>query len=424
EYVMFISTLGYTLFKVADRNIGDVFLTLLVLGFIIGLISNWKVLIQDKILWLFLLSLLSQILSWFHGIYFTPYTPSFFSLSPLANLFYFFILAYWLKGNAYYIFSTLTAYCLGVILACILHSNAPVDEFLLGLTGQRVDFGITNANHTAALAGSSILASIFMIYFFIKEFRIYLRTWYGISYVSFLAIISVINLLLVYMTFSRSIWLALFCVLVILIFYVFFRNVSFNMKFLVKIIVVLISSFLLIYSLLQVPQINSRVFEEHEVIAGLLEKEPDEIASSSVGLRVKFWYSSFDWIKEYPILGLGDRNARAFVIQKSPYLTQAVKDEFQHLHNGYIEILISYGLLGLFVVLGIFFIVFKNVFMMKSMYRNYVIWGAIAFSSYYYVINIFESFFMFKTGEYIQTVFLGCIYSLYLSRTLNNKKDK
>ncbi|TNG99422.1 O-antigen ligase family protein, partial [Pasteurellaceae bacterium Phil31] len=226
----------------------------------------------------------------------------------------------------------------------------------------------------------------------------------------FLIIISIINLLLVYMTFSRSTWLALCCVFMLSIFYVFFRSISFNMRSFIKVMGVLLSSVLLIYSLLQVPQINSRIFEEHEVIAGILEKEPDEIASSSVGLRVKFWYSSFDWIKEYPILGLGDRNARAFVIQKSPYLTQVVKDEFQHLHNGYIEILISYGLLGLFVVLGIFFMVFKNVFMLKSIYRNYIIWGTTAFILYYFVINIFESFFMFKTGEYIQTIFLGCIY--------------
>ncbi|WP_267963724.1 hypothetical protein, partial [Testudinibacter sp. TR-2022] len=74
--------------------------------------------------------------------------------------------------------------------------------------------------------------------------------------------------------------------------------------------------------------------------------------------------------------------------------------------------------------LGIFFMVFKNVFMLKSIYRNYIIWGTTAFILYYFVINIFESFFMFKTGEYIQTIFLGCIYSLYLSQTLNNKKDK
>ncbi|SMB78573.1 O-antigen ligase [Pasteurella testudinis DSM 23072] len=420
EYAMFLSVLGYALFKIANRSVGDVFLTLLFLGTLFSFIINWRILIKNKILWLFALALITQIVSWLHGLYFTPYTPIYSPFKPLANLFYFFILAYWIRGNPYYIFSTLSAYCLGVILACFLHSSAPIDEFLLGLSGQRVDFGITDANHTAALAGAAVLAAGFMLYTFFKQVKNYLAPGYRYSYLLFLIIILIINLLLVYMTLSRAAWLALFIVLLMTMVFLLANNISFNKKSFLKILIILVGFISVTYSVIRLPQIHSRVFEEREVIVSILDKTPGEIAGSSIGNRIKFWYSAIDWVKKYPLLGLGDRDAREFIIQESPYLSQEIKDEFKHLHNGHIEILVSYGLLGLGVVWGIFIIILTEAFTLKSKYKSYAVYAMVIFILYYFTINVFESFFMFKSGELIQTVILGCLYSMCLKQKLSH----
>ena len=254
EYSMLFLILGYVLFKVANRSVGDIFLTLLLFGSLLSFIVNWRFIIKDRIVWLLGLSLLIEVLSWFHGVYFTPYTPSYFTFNPLANLFFLLPLAYWLKGNISHIFLTLSAYCLGVILACIFHSEQPIHEFLLGLSGERVDFGITNANHTATLAGGAVLAAGFMLYVVLKTSN-GLQGFYKYSYIGFLILVLLINLLLVYMTFSRAVWLALVMVLTSTI--VIFILRSYSMKnFLFKFCITILGIVVLAFSLLQIPHIS------------------------------------------------------------------------------------------------------------------------------------------------------------------------
>lgn len=421
EYVMLVLILGYVLFKIANRSLGDIFFTLLLLGTVLSLIVNWHFIIKDKIVWLLGASLLVQVLSWFHGIYYTTYTPSYFTFSPLVNLFFFLPLAYWLKGNILHIFSVLSAYCLGVILACIFHSKQPIQEFLLGLGGERVDFGITNANHTATLAGGAVLAAGFMLYMVLKK-SVDVKSRYKYSFLCFLILMFIINLLLVYMTFSRATWLALAAVLIATIATFIFRSDSIK-KFIIKFSIAILGTILIAFTLLQVPHINSRVFDEKEVIQELADHAPEQIENTSVGVRVKLWYSAIPWIKQYPLLGLGDKNASIFVIQSSPYLNSELRQEVKHLHNGHITILVSYGILGLFIVWGIFGYILKSTFLLKTKQKYVIIYATSMFTLYYFIINMFESFFVFKTGELLQAVMLGCIYSFYLKQKLDNEEN-
>ncbi len=426
DKIMLICVMGYALFKYADRAIGDIFLGILLVGTLVVIAKEKNYFLKDKIFLLFLFALITQVASWLYGKFISPHEVSKLSISPLGNLFYFICVAYWLKARPKYILLTLLSFCAGIILTYFTHSQHPVLEFINGLKGSRVDFDITNANHTAALSGIATILSAFLITLSIKDkkkFNTKLKYW-GV-FIVLLNIFS-INVLVTYMTMSRATWLALSLSAIFSVLFVT-QSIAKNIKH--KLLTLCFLSgltALLLVSLLQVNTIHNRVFTEQGTVQQIMTQtenlDIEKIPNTSIGLRVKFWFSAISWIREYPILGLGDKFAREFVIHNTTYLPENIKKEFTHLHNGHLEVLVGYGILGLLTVWGIFFYVIKTAFSLTSPHKKYIIWGAITFTLYYFTINLFESFFFFKSGEIIHNIVLGCLYTFYLTESRELKK--
>ncbi len=82
----------------------------------------------------------------------------------------------------------------------------------------------------------------------------------------------------------------------------------------------------------------------------------DEIHSTSFGLRLEMWRSTQYIFKDYPIIGIGGGNYSK-VIKKytNEGLVSHSVEHANQVHNSYIEVLISKGILGLILLLLIFY---------------------------------------------------------------------
>lgn len=414
HYIAFLSLLGYALFKYANRAVGDVFLTILLLGFIVALFKD-SLLRKDTMLKLFLAAVIVSVVSFFLNKNSGDYRPDHFSISPLGNLFYFVILGYFLQGNLKKTALFLIALCLGITLSYILNSGDFLHEFALAIHGERVDFGLVNANHTAAVAGVAMVLSGIFLYWLVAK-PVVLSSKGKIAFVLFAVINLVINTIVVYGTKSREVWLALLLVFILALCFLLYHFL-FQQRSVAKLIVLLGASSVLLFSAYHQPEINKRVTEEIYIINDFIHKDVKDIPSSSTGLRIKFVYSAFPWIEKHPVFGMGHRDARDFVIEKSTLFDQDVKKNYSHLHNGFVEVLVGYGIMGLLVVLGIYTLLIGTVVKAApQQYKAFLLFASIAFVIYFSTINMFESFLFFKTGEYIQTALLAAIYTFVIKR--------
>ena len=118
-----------------------------------------------------------------------------------------------------------------------------------------------------------------------------------------------------------------------------------------------------------------------QLIYYFLEKDSKSIENSSY---YKLYKSGYNVFKNYPLLGVGNKNYRLVSCKDSP---EAKKYDYKcntHPHQLYFEFLSEHGLIGTIILLVIFFaLIFKNLnVIIKS--RNYVQMG-----SFVYLIAIF-----------------------------------
>lgn len=105
--------------------------------------------------------------------------------------------------------------------------------------------------------------------------------------------------------------------------------------------------------------ILSKSDNEQSVFWLLLEGKLEEIPKNSSGLRIHFWIEAFRWIVERPIFGWGVGANRqmheqaGFFFENRPFIS---------LHNDFIEILFTYGLLGLLLFITLITWLYRAVY--------------------------------------------------------------
>ncbi|MGO2132792.1 MAG: O-antigen ligase family protein [Halomonas sp.] len=356
-------------------------------------------------LWLLVVALLVQCLSWWLGY---QHHPEWVADNPqvdrLAKLFIFVAVAWWLGGHTS---NTLLLWGVAALgyLAATLFMDGAYQDWLLGLKGARVDFGIRNAQHSSMMFGVILMAMVILAPRLLRDGK--WRLLRGGAWLFVLAL----SLVGVLVGQTRAVWLglALAMPLVLIVWFVYhwvkIGGIAPQALGAVSLIAVLV--FGLAIAVLGKP-LTQRLSAESEVIEQVVSGQFDSIPYTSIGIRINTWRAGAEWIAERPLVGWGGQG-RSLAIKHTEWLPDDVKENFGHLHNFFLEIWVAYGLLGVGLILALAIWVGQGCW---RSWRAGVLPGDLAlfgasFFVYWLVVNQFESYNSFWTGVYIHNLVVG-----------------
>jgi len=405
-HVMVACILGFVLFKRLYRDPGDLFFIIAFIGTVASIFYNFEKIKKDPIFIAFFISLAIPTLSWINSILAIPElampTPSPFFF---YNLFIFWFIAYWTRGNTNIICGVLIAYCISTLGIFISNSNDFLAEISAGIHGSRIDFNVVNAQHTSLFAGFGLIASIFLLLVKTdanKQLKI-IKALVSVGLFSFFLLITII-------TQSRQVWLSLLlCFLMAPLTLRLLPHSRISTRTMAISYAMLA---LLLVALSTTDIVSQRIEAETNSLKNIATLDLDSIPDSgSIGLRINFWLEAWEWFKERPLLGSGE-NARALVILESEHFSQHIKSNFNHLHNSHVESLVSFGLVGtVFLYFLIFLPTAKILKSPRQVTGNTWKIFATTVTIFWITVNGFESFFFNWNGIYVFSVFFGIIYS-------------
>ncbi|WP_228716784.1 O-antigen ligase family protein [Billgrantia pellis] len=352
-------------------------------------------------LWLLLAVVGVQLMSWGAGYLSHPeWVTDNPRLDRLAKWFLFIGLAWWLRGSTR---ATLLAWSLGLfglVLAVFLPEGS-LEQWQLGLRGARAEFAIRNAQHDAMLFGTGLLGLVCFAG----------RCWRGNGTLMWArrllwALALTVCVMGIVVTQTRAVWLAVLVVIPLMAGLVWWhgRATSRNSKWaLVIVALVMLAGAMALHE-----PVTKRLAGEEHILIQAMEGDWKSIPYSSIGNRLVTWRASIDWIAERPLVGWGEKG-RSLVIDYTDWLPERTRNHYGHLHNTVLEVLVSYGLLGLAVVLTLIAWIGLGTWRAwraGTMPRDMALFGA-AFFLFYVIVNQFEAYSNFWTGAYVQNLIAG-----------------
>ncbi|MUK67931.1 O-antigen ligase family protein [Aliivibrio fischeri] len=420
---MLFCLFGYALLKSASRVNGDVFQSFFVFGSLLALYVERKVIFKDGMLILLLLSLILQVLSWINATIQIPQlaqtTPDF---GNLANMFFFIFIAYWLKGQKKSVYLLWIMMLIGFILSFYIHSTNFIQDLLNGSHGQRIDFNVNNAQHPALWSG---IATLLLSYFTIKHIYLAFQSGKRNKHLSISAILTFVNLFFIFIIFAtqtRQVFLGLIVTSIIgPVSYILIQKNKPSWKLILPLVLITLIS---LFTISNIPSLEKRTANEENTYKALLSGDINQVPYNSSGVRINIWYEALGWIKERPILG-SDQNIRDDVISLSTRIPKKVRDTINHLHNSFFEVTLSYGVVGLALILFMFYWLLHSTSKLAPLGQfNEIRLIALLFLIYWFVVNNFESYLFSTTGLLVHNIMFGSIYTFYLTEQLKNKGNE
>lgn len=355
-------------------------------------------------LWLLLAAVVVQSLSWWLGYQHHPdWVASNPELDRLAKLFIFIAVAWWLGGR-----TRNTLWLWGIAMLTYIAATlvlGGLEDWVNGLAGERVGFGIRNKQHGSMMYGVVLLGLVILAPRVLRSSRY--RRWL----VCLWLVLVVLSSTAIMIGQTRAVWLALgTALLVALLLYLIYQCLHRNGATLRSMGLASLTALLLgglAITALHEPLTN-RLMAESEVIENLASGQLENVPYTSIGIRINSWRAAGEWIAERPWTGWGSEG-RSLVIQHTLWLPEFVKQNFDHLHNFFLEIWVAYGLLGLGVIGAL------SVWIGHGCWRSWragVLPGdlalfGLAFFIYWVIVNQFESYNSFWTGVYIHNLVVG-----------------
>ena len=379
------------------------------------LISAWGQRHQLKSDLVFKLLILAGVIPWLlfgiNALIDFETASKYFAAKDLLKLCMFLPLAWWTGGTRAGARRMLTIAFLGLITAILLDPN--LIHSLTGLlSGRRVDFDIHNAQHGALFFGLALL-------FCLCSFSLRNQNEPDSNWVyALLFLAGLISLLGLVGTQTRATFVGLFaCSFVALVQgvqhrYHFGQNRRSTAK---SFFVLAVAVGLLTWAAKDI--LYDRVVRENTTLQVLLTGDLEDLPFGNIGIRIHSWAEALKWIAERPVTGWG-RKARIDVIQLSDRFPDDIKARFGHLHNGYLEILVGFGAVGLIFLCILWVVLLKRIKLAasKDLYAF-----ALYSSVFILVLNMFESFFVKSSGEFAISLFMAAGYSQYLAKSLNGE---
>jgi O-antigen ligase len=176
-------------------------------------------------------------------------------------------------------------------------------------------------------------------------------------------------------------------------------------------------SAVLIYPLMEVR--IQRFEDDKHSINQLYAGDIENVPYSSMGIRLHTWVEAWKWIKQRPITGW-DYSIRKHVFAESKALPPQIIKRVGHFHNSYIEVLLSYGIIGILYIFSLFYMVMRETW---RAWRLGILPGdiflfGVAFAIFWVIVNFSESYFLWSTGVYLMALVGGCMYTFPLSMRL------
>ena len=403
---IFINILSFSLFKESIQLIADISQTIIVAFTLLIIGLEWRFFIKNFIFRMLLLALIAQILSWLSSKY---YIPDLASPAPvlksLAYLFFFFCIAFWLKGSEKRANLVLFTFTLGVIFTFAYHSSV-LSEIRNGLNGVRVDFHYRNAQYGSLITGACFI--FYVIYtLFHKPLISPIRLIFCVAMILLFGLFSIILQ-------SRQSWLAIAISLMAFFIFALLDKKKFFVREILRGSIIFIVLFFFLY---QVPFVRQRIlvgFVHASDLHAMLTFHWQEVNDFSIGVRLKSWMEAGKWIQAHLFFGTGF-GSQTYVITTSHTLPDYITREFRHLHNSNIETLVSWGLLGFFTLYASWIYILKKVVGSDSS-SFYTKTLCVSFFIYWIIINNFESFFYYRAGQWVFSVFVGGLYSVILHK--------
>lgn len=298
-------------------------------------------------------------------------------------------------------------------------------HWIAAWNGQRVDFDIINAQHAGMMSGSLLLGLVA----FGPRVLSFLTGFPRLLAAMTLIFCFVLSLLAVLASQSRATWLGLAAALVIglLLMLLMPRSTPSSRTWRLRSLgvtaaVVALAGAVAILAFDADDRIAKRISTEHISIAELAstaDVTSNTDPNTSITIRVASWGAAFRWFQERPLLGWGAGTTKE-LIQQSDFFSDSFKRHFGHLHNSFVESLVAHGIVGSLILASLMvWIGCATVLGFKrGTLPGDVFIFAWAFFVFWVAINTFESYTLYPTGQYINAVVVGFIYSFYLRSKL------
>lgn len=378
--------------------------------------SDYKI-FNDSLFRIALLSILVIISSWVNISIIDPKLAAKVpDLRYFLRLFLFIPIAYWLGGNIRNINIILLASATAIILSTFTRGDG-LSEWLIGLHGERVDFKIINAQHTTFFMALILLGTItYYIPTIIKSWGKLSHTKKAVHTITIL-ILSSLSFVGALISQTRGIWLALsISLLVIAVPYTFkFKQMKKKRIIATILIGIPVLTTAILYSPLE-RIFYQRISMENNVFSQFISNGVDNLPYSSIGIRLHSWNEALKWIETRPIIGSGEL-AKSAVIQNSNF-PEEIKHNFRHLHNYYLETIVCYGFVGLFLLILVYIILSKKIISLWKQYRelsNLALYCMCAMVLFIFA-NLFESYNSMWSGWVANNVIFATIYSFHIHK--------
>lgn len=344
-------------------------------------------------LWAMLASVLVTIATWAAGQVSHPEliksTPK---IEHLATHFLFVVFALWLMGSAKKTFLFWAVAMVSVVVAPWWLGGG-WDELALGWSGERIDLGVRNAQHTSVVMGSALVGwLVFANRMVLGQPHTALRFAFWFVVLAFLAFCFITSQ-------TRAAYIGMALVLVTLVIGLIFYGIHLKQGFRYTLAATLIATAALSVIFMTKGTLIERIPESSPVVNQVLSGDWDEIPAASLGIRIHSWRAGLEWFVEYPFFGVG-RNGGSIVMQHTEWLQPITEGRFGHMHNSAVELLVRYGLFGLAIYFSLMIWTAKHAHRAwKSgvMPTDFYVFFWLFFVFYMFV-NMFESFIFYTTG--------------------------
>ncbi|WP_158681580.1 O-antigen ligase family protein [Microbulbifer pacificus] len=352
---------------------------------------------RSGIVWLAVAAIGVSLISWIASWILHPqWAESSFKVHRLTNWFAMIPVAVLLGGqarNTYLLWGLAVA---GLLLSPWI-SGGGLAEWQRGLAGNRVDFGLHNAQHTAMLFGTAALGLLAFAPQILRKRRgcwLYRTVWVLALATSITAVI---------LTQTRGVWGGMLMALAVTLcaaavaLHKHFRN---RRRYITAAVITVCGVAVLAGYLSVGDIVDHRLDDEQKTFALLEQGDLDKIPYTSVGVRLHTWAEALDWIAQRPLVGWGG-NGRSLIFDHSTTLPDEIKRNFGHLHNSYLDLVVNFGLLGLLLLAALVYWLLNRCL---RFYRAGLLSGsnlvfALSFAVFFGIINLFESYLFYESGR-------------------------